>query len=111
MAASSDENRPNTEPPAEPRRRAEDRSAPSTEPGKLTAREIFQKMRRPMIGLGMIGAAVPMVNATSGDSGAKPQEAASAQTNRVEPSMISSAASALDLLRLKPKRFRWYGTR
>lgn len=39
------------------------------------------------------------------------QEAASAQTNRVEPSMISSAASALDLLRLKPKRFRWYGTR
>jgi general secretion pathway protein A len=39
------------------------------------------------------------------------QEAASAQTNRIEPSMISAAASALDLVRIRPKRFRWYGAR
>ncbi len=39
------------------------------------------------------------------------EEAASAHANRVEPSMIDSAASALDLLRIRPKRFRWYGTR
>ena len=39
------------------------------------------------------------------------QEAANAQANRVEPKMIQSAASALDLIRLRPKRFRWYGTR
>jgi hypothetical protein len=39
------------------------------------------------------------------------QEAADAKTNRVEPKMIESAASALDLIRLRPKRFRWYGTR
>jgi len=39
------------------------------------------------------------------------QEAATAHANRVEPSMIESAASALDLLRIRPKRFRWYGTR
>jgi len=39
------------------------------------------------------------------------QEAASAHANRIDASMIQSAASALDLLRIKPKRFRWYGTR
>ena len=39
------------------------------------------------------------------------QEAADAKTNQVEPKMIESAASALDLIRLRPKRFRWYGTR
>ena len=39
------------------------------------------------------------------------QEAASAQTNRIEAAMIASAASALDLMRIRPKRFRWYGTR
>lgn len=39
------------------------------------------------------------------------QEAASAHANRIDPSMIQSAASALDLLRIKPRRFRWYGTR
>ena len=39
------------------------------------------------------------------------QEAASAHSNRIEASMIDSAASALDLLRIRPKRFRWYGTR
>jgi general secretion pathway protein A len=38
------------------------------------------------------------------------QEAAVAQLHRVEPGLIDSAASALDLLRLRPKRFRWYGT-
>lgn len=39
------------------------------------------------------------------------QEAAVAQLHRIEPGMIDSAASALDLLRLRPKRFRWYGTK
>ena len=39
------------------------------------------------------------------------QEAANAGANRVEPKMIQSAASALDLIRLRPKRFRWYGTK
>jgi general secretion pathway protein A len=39
------------------------------------------------------------------------QEAAARRSNRVEPPMIESAASALDLLRIRPKRFRWYGTR
>jgi general secretion pathway protein A len=39
------------------------------------------------------------------------QEAAAANSNRIEPAMIDSAASALDLLRIRPKRFRWYGTR
>ena len=38
------------------------------------------------------------------------QEAASQGSDRVEPQMIESAASALELLRLKPKRFRWFGT-
>lgn len=39
------------------------------------------------------------------------QEAAAASAHRIEARMIESAASALDLLRLRPKRFRWYGTR
>lgn len=39
------------------------------------------------------------------------QEAAAAKADRIEPVMIESAASALDLLRLRPKRFRWYGTK
>lgn len=39
------------------------------------------------------------------------QEAADAKASQVEPEMIESAASALDLIRLRPKRFRWYGTR
>jgi general secretion pathway protein A len=39
------------------------------------------------------------------------QEAAAAAVHRVEAKMIDSAASALDLIRLRPKRFRWYGTR
>ena len=39
------------------------------------------------------------------------QEAAAAQANRIEPVMIESAASALDLLRVRPKRFRWFATR
>ena len=39
------------------------------------------------------------------------QEAAAAQSNRIEPAMIESAASALDLLRIRPKRFRWFATR
>ena len=39
------------------------------------------------------------------------QETADLKSNIVEPRMIESAASALDLIRLRPKRFRWYGTR
>ena len=39
------------------------------------------------------------------------QEAAASNANRIEATMIESAASALDLLRIRPKRFRWYGTR
>ena len=39
------------------------------------------------------------------------QEAAALQTNRIEAPMISSAASALDLMRIRTRRFRWYGTR
>jgi general secretion pathway protein A len=38
------------------------------------------------------------------------QEAAAEGSRRVEPGMIESAASALELLRLRPKRFRWFGT-
>jgi general secretion pathway protein A len=38
------------------------------------------------------------------------QEGAAAQATRIEPGMIESAASALDLLRIRPKRFRWYGS-
>jgi len=38
------------------------------------------------------------------------QTAIEAQTTVVEPQMIALAASALDLIRLRPKRFRWYGT-
>jgi general secretion pathway protein A len=37
------------------------------------------------------------------------QEAAAARSRQVEASMIESAASALDVLRLRRKRFRWYG--
>lgn len=39
------------------------------------------------------------------------QDAAAARSRQVEAAMIESAASALDVLRLRPKRFRWYGTR
>ncbi len=39
------------------------------------------------------------------------QEGAVLGSKRIEPGMIDSAASALQLLRLRPKRFRWYGTR
>jgi general secretion pathway protein A len=39
------------------------------------------------------------------------QAAADARVNVVEPRMIESAAQALDLIRLRPKRFRWYGAR
>jgi general secretion pathway protein A len=39
------------------------------------------------------------------------QEAAAASTHRVELTMIESAGSVLDLVRLRPKRFRWYGRR
>jgi len=37
------------------------------------------------------------------------QQAADAKAMRVEPQMIESAATALDLIRLRRKRFRWYG--
>lgn len=39
------------------------------------------------------------------------QEAAAQKARRIEPVMIESAASALELLRLKPRRFRWFATR
>jgi general secretion pathway protein A len=39
------------------------------------------------------------------------QDGAAAHSYMIEPSMIDSAASALDLIRLRPKRFRWYGTK
>ena len=38
------------------------------------------------------------------------QEGAVLGARRIEPGMIESAASALQLLRLRPKRFRWFGT-
>jgi general secretion pathway protein A len=38
------------------------------------------------------------------------QEGATMNQRRIEPAMIDSAASALQLLRLRPKRFRWFGT-
>ena len=38
------------------------------------------------------------------------QEGAVLGARRIEPGMIESAASALHLLRLRPKRFRWFGT-
>jgi general secretion pathway protein A len=37
------------------------------------------------------------------------REAASASSHRIEASMVESAASSLEILRLKPKRFRWFG--
>jgi general secretion pathway protein A len=36
-------------------------------------------------------------------------EAASASSHRIEASMVETAASALEILRLRPRRFRWYG--
>jgi general secretion pathway protein A len=38
------------------------------------------------------------------------QQAAAAKSTRVEAGMIESAASAFELGRLRPKRFRWYGS-
>lgn len=38
------------------------------------------------------------------------QEGAVTGARKIEPGMIESAASALELLRLRPKRFRWFGT-
>jgi len=38
------------------------------------------------------------------------QEGAAVGSRSIEPGMIDSAASALQLLRLRPKRFRWFGT-
>lgn len=37
------------------------------------------------------------------------QEGATRNARRIEPNMIESAASALQLLPLRPKRFRWFG--
>lgn len=38
------------------------------------------------------------------------QEGAAAGSRQIEPTMIESAASSLELLRLRPRRFRWFGT-
>jgi general secretion pathway protein A len=37
------------------------------------------------------------------------REAAAASSHRIEASMVEAAASSLEILRLKPKRFRWFG--
>jgi general secretion pathway protein A len=37
------------------------------------------------------------------------QEGATAGSRKIEPAMVESAASALELLRFRPKRFRWFG--
>jgi general secretion pathway protein A len=37
------------------------------------------------------------------------QEGAAAGSRKIEPGMVESAASALELLRFRPKRFRWFG--
>jgi len=39
------------------------------------------------------------------------QEAASHQSHKIEPSMIEAASSALQLLRARPRRFRWFSRR
>jgi general secretion pathway protein A len=39
------------------------------------------------------------------------QEGATREANCIEPVMIEAAAAALDLIRLRPKRFRWFATR
>jgi type II secretory pathway predicted ATPase ExeA len=39
------------------------------------------------------------------------QEAATVETRRIEPATIAAAATALQLLRARPRRFRWYGRR
>jgi hypothetical protein len=39
------------------------------------------------------------------------QQAADLGSTVVGPQMIESAAAALDLIRLRPRRFRWYETR
>ena len=39
------------------------------------------------------------------------QEAAGVATRRIEPATIALAAAALQLLRARPRRFRWYGRR
>jgi general secretion pathway protein A len=38
------------------------------------------------------------------------RDAAAASSHRIEASMVESAASSLEILRLKPKRFRWFGS-
>jgi hypothetical protein len=39
------------------------------------------------------------------------REAGARELRRIEPSMIEAAASALELLRARPKRFRWFHKR
>jgi soluble lytic murein transglycosylase-like protein len=46
-------------------RRRHDAGAPAGTPERRTARELFRKFRQPIIGLGMAGAALPMVQAQS----------------------------------------------
>ncbi len=65
----------------QPHRRAEDKSAPNgaTEGPKPTeaeqsskrgSRDFFHKFRQPLIGLGLVGAATPLINASKGSEGA-----------------------------------------
>ena len=39
------------------------------------------------------------------------QEAAAAKSHKIEPAFVEAAASALELLRARPKRFRWFNKR
>jgi general secretion pathway protein A len=39
------------------------------------------------------------------------QEAAAAESHKIEPAFVEAAASALELLRARPKRFRWFNKR
>jgi general secretion pathway protein A len=84
--------------------------------------ERYLHHRLTIAGGGAVTFSAPSIEVTYALSGGVPrlvnllceralQEAASAHANRIEPAMIESAAAALDLLRIRPKRFRWYGTR
>ncbi|HUF51932.1 MAG TPA: lytic transglycosylase domain-containing protein [Longimicrobiales bacterium] len=63
MAAPRPNDRRIPPPPPPPQERRENEG--KEDPGRRSARQIFQRIRQPMIGLGMAGAAIPMVNASN----------------------------------------------
>ena len=74
----------------QPRRRAEDRQAPSQDsPGSKTqeadpkprrsSRDFFTKFRQPLIGLGLVGASAPLINAGSAEQQEKPASSNAAE--------------------------------